>query len=118
MLITQRNTKVSQELLTKHEGIRVFCVSNTLYAKHRASRTHQAEAYVDLSGIRELRNYCQLVPAEAQLRATRTFFNHEVPALLLSLRQWALSGADSVTAERAATLRERLRNVEDVLRRV
>lgn len=110
--------KVSQELLRKHEGIRVFCVSNTLYAKHRARRTHQAEAFVTLTGIRELRHYCQLVPAEAQLYATRTFFDHEVPALLLSLRQWALSGADSVTVERAKVLRGLLDNVEEVLRRV
>ena len=109
---------MSQELLKKHEGVRVFCVSNTLYTKYRASRTNQAEAYVNLTGIRELRHYCQLVPAEAQLHATRTFFSHKVPALLLSLRQWALSGADSVTAERAKTLRTLLGNVEEVLRRV
>ncbi|KAJ5613921.1 hypothetical protein N7528_007575 [Penicillium herquei] len=114
-LITQRNNKVSQELLREHAGIRVFCVSNPLYTKWRASRTHQAEAYVNLSGILDLRRYCQLVPAEAQLLATRTFFDHEVEALLLSLRQWVLAGADSVTAERATALRGLIGNVEKAL---
>ncbi|KAJ5692624.1 hypothetical protein N7462_002047 [Penicillium macrosclerotiorum] len=116
-LITRRNTKISRELLRKHEDIRVFCVSNTLYTTHRASRTQQAEEYVNLTGIRELRHYCQRVPAEAQLRATSAFLNLEVPTLLLSLRQWALSGADSVTTEKARTLRELLGNVEEILRR-
>ncbi|KAJ5726029.1 uncharacterized protein N7483_007386, partial [Penicillium malachiteum] len=114
-LIIQRNEKVSRELLEEHTDIRVFCVSNTLYTKWRASRTHQAEAYVNLSGILELRRYCQLVPAEAQLLATRTFFDHEVHGLLLSLRQWVLAGADSVTAERATALRRLIGNVEKAL---
>ncbi|KAJ5711184.1 hypothetical protein N7488_005340 [Penicillium malachiteum] len=114
-LVNQRNNKVSQELMEEHAGVRVFCISNPLYTKWRASRTHQAEAYVNLSGILELRRYCQLVPAEAQLLATRTFFDHEVKALLLSLRQWVLAGADSVTAERATALRGLIDNVEKAL---
>ena len=36
----------------------------------------------------------------------------------MSLRQWALSGVDSVTAEKAATLRQVLGNVEAALRQV
>ncbi|KAJ6031623.1 hypothetical protein N7540_002355 [Penicillium herquei] len=114
-LITQRNNKISQGLLEEHVGIKVFCVSNPLYTKWRASRTHQAEEYVNLSGILELRRYCQLVPAEAQLLATRAFFDHEVHGLLLSLRQWVLAGADSVTAERATALRGLIGNVEKAL---
>ncbi|KAJ5703946.1 hypothetical protein N7493_011084 [Penicillium malachiteum] len=95
-LIIQRNKKVSQELLKDHAGIKVFCVSNPLYTKWRTSRTQQAEAYVNLSGILELRRYCQL-------------------ALLLSLRQWILAGADSVTAERATALRGLIGKVEKAL---
>ncbi|KAJ5161426.1 hypothetical protein N7492_006818 [Penicillium capsulatum] len=117
-LIKKRNNLISQALTGKYEGIRVFCVSNTLYAKHRKGRHPQAEAYVNLAGIRELRRYCQLVPAEAQMRAARAFLEHEVPALLGSLRQWMLSGADHVTAEKAATLRSCLENAERVLHRV
>ena len=104
--------------MNEYEGIRVFCVSNTLYAKYCASRTQQANAYLALTGIRELREYCQLVPAEAQLEATSNFLNHEVKSLILSLRQWVLAGADSVTAERATALRGLISNVENTLLRV
>lgn len=93
-------------------------MSNTLYAKYCASRTQQAERYLALTGIRELRAYCQLVPAEAQMEAISTLLKHEVRPLILSLRQWALSGADSVTAERAAGLRVLISNVERTLLQV
>jgi hypothetical protein len=67
-------------------------VSNALYSKHREGRHRRAEAFVSLTSIRELRRYCQLVPAEAQMRATRAFFEYELPALLGSLRQWSCLG--------------------------
>ncbi|KAJ5827497.1 hypothetical protein N7447_004260 [Penicillium robsamsonii] len=116
-LINRRNSQVAQELTRRHAGIRVFCISNTLYSEYRCSANSQAEAYVDLSGIRELRHHCQLVPAESQMRATSAFLEHQVPALLGSIRQWALSGADSVTAERSAILRRVLENARAALRR-
>ncbi|KAJ5494558.1 hypothetical protein N7463_010645 [Penicillium fimorum] len=116
-LINRRNSLVTQELTTRHAGIRVFCISNTLYSDYRCSVNSQAEAYVDLSGIRELRRHCQLVPAESQMRATSAFLEHQVPALLGSIRQWALSGADSVTAERSAILRRVLENAKATLHR-
>lgn len=117
-LVRQRNARVTRELAGRYSGTRVFCVSNTMYSEHREEPADQAEAYISLSGIRELRRYCQLVPAAAQLHATSTFLNNEVPALLTSLRQWALAGADPVTAEKAATLRRVLGDTEAVLRQV
>lgn len=63
-----------------------------LYSKHREGQHRRAEAFVSLTGIRELRRYCQLVPAEAQIRATRAFLEQELPALLGSLRQWRCLG--------------------------
>ncbi|KGO42065.1 hypothetical protein PEX1_069780 [Penicillium expansum] len=116
-LITRRNNLVAQELTRKHTDIRVFCISNTFYSEYRRNGNSQAEAYVDLSGIRELRRYCQLVPAESQLRLASAFLEHQVPALLRSIRQWALSGTDSVTAEKSAILRRVLENTREALRR-
>ncbi|KAJ5950769.1 uncharacterized protein N7479_009182 [Penicillium vulpinum] len=116
-LINRRNSLVSQELIRRHADIRVFSISNTLYSKYRSGGKTQADAYVDLSGIRELRRYCQLVPAESQMRSTSAFLEHQVPALLGSIRQWALSGTDSVTAERSAILRRVLENAREALRR-
>ncbi|CAI7614861.1 unnamed protein product [Penicillium glandicola] len=115
-LINRRNSLVSQELLKKYAGIKVFCISNTLYSKYRRGGNSQAEAYIDLTGIRELRRHCQLVPAEAQMRATSAFLEHQVPALLGSLRQWSLSGTDLVTAEKSAVLRRVLKNAQQALR--
>ncbi|GMF67909.1 unnamed protein product [Aspergillus oryzae] len=74
------------------------------------------DTYIELSGIRELRRYCQLVPAEAQFRFTAAFIEHRVPAVVRSVKQWALAGSDDVTAERADALRQILRDVENVFR--
>lgn len=117
-LINRRNLNVSRELRRKYDDIRVFCVSNTLYSEHRNSDPTQADRYLELTGIRELRRYCQLVPAEAQMRATTAFLEDEVPAMVGSIRQWALSGTDPVTAEKAAQLRRVSRDCQDALRRV
>jgi hypothetical protein len=117
-LINRRNLNVSRELARKYEDVRVFCVGNELYSELRAGDPTQADRYLDLTGIRELRRYCQLVPAEAQMRATTAFLEDEVPAMLGSICQWALSGTDPVTAEKAAALRRVLNQSQEALRRV
>lgn len=52
------------------------------------------------------------------MRATTAFLEDEVPAMVGSIRQWALSGTDPVTAEKAAQLRRILNESQDALRRV
>lgn len=52
------------------------------------------------------------------MRATTAFLEDEVPAMVGSIRQWALSGTDPVTAEKAAQLRRILNDSQDALRRV
>ncbi|KAJ5421592.1 hypothetical protein N7491_010037 [Penicillium cf. griseofulvum] len=116
-LINRRNLNVSRELRRKYDDIQVFCVSNTLYSEYQNSDPIQADRYLELTGIRELRRYCQLVPAEAQMRATTAFLEDEVPAMVGSIRQWALSGTDPVTAEKADQLRRVLNDSQDALRR-
>jgi hypothetical protein len=93
-------------------------VSNKLYADHRANDPEQANGYLELSGITELRRYCQSVPADAQLRATESFLQNQVPALLGSLTQWALAGSDAVTVGRAEVVRDALNEAEQTLQRV
>ncbi|KAJ6125737.1 hypothetical protein N7523_003357 [Penicillium sp. IBT 18751x] len=116
-LITQRNSLISQNLVKRHGDVKVFCVSNTLYSKYRFSGKSEEEAYVDLAGIRELRRYCHLVPAEALMHSAFVFLNIQVPTQLASLRQWTLSGTDSVTGGNAARLREVLENAQNGLNR-
>ncbi|KAL4923819.1 uncharacterized protein BDV17DRAFT_276077 [Aspergillus undulatus] len=117
-LITRRNQRVTNSLMRAWGNrARVFCVSNTLYSDHRAQDPDQANAYLELSGIKELRRYCQSVPADAQLRATEAFLQIQVPALLGSISVWAAAGSDTVTHTRAEVLRGVLSDAEQVLQR-
>jgi hypothetical protein len=104
--------------MKRYQDVKVFCISNTLYSKYRFSRRSEEEAYVDLAGIRELRGYCQLVPAAALMRSTSAFLEHQVPALISSLRQWALCGTDTVTGRSAAVLRQVLERTQNDFNRV
>lgn len=96
----------------------MFCVSNTLYSAHTGKHEDDSRAYVSLSGVKYLRKHCQLVPAEAQMNAAAVFLKHQVPALLGSLRQWALSGQDTVESASADALRALLEDMEQNIRRV
>jgi hypothetical protein len=118
-LIIRRNRRVTEALSRAWRNqARVFCVSNKLYADHRAHDPEQANGYLELSGITELRRYCQSVPADAQLRATESFLQNQVPALLGSLTQWALAGSDAITVGRAEVVRDALNEAEQTLQRV
>ncbi|KAI9042030.1 uncharacterized protein KD926_006154 [Aspergillus affinis] len=117
-LISRRNQRVTESLSRAWGSqTRIFCVSNRLYADHRATDAEQASAYLELSGIKELRRYCQSVPADAQLRATESFLQNQLPALLGSLILWASARSDAVTASRAETLRGVLDEASQTLRR-
>lgn len=117
-MVERRNDGVKRAFKKKYPGVGVFCVSNTLYATYRTSEHRLANDYITLSEIRELREHCQMVPAAAQLRMIEAYLNHQVPAFLSSLRQWALAGADSVTEERAAALRTAISQVDATIRKV
>ncbi|KAL2794371.1 hypothetical protein BJX66DRAFT_202010 [Aspergillus keveii] len=115
-LIEARNTSVTTTLLDQYQqGVKVYCVSSKLYGAHRLDSGEQTREYIQLSGIPGLRQYCQSVPAEAQLRATSGFLTNRVPGLLLSLNQWVLAGANPVTVERAATIRRVLDEAQRTL---
>jgi hypothetical protein len=107
---------VSEQLIDIHKekypGLAVFCISNIIYSDD------YWEGHRELANIRELRDYCKFVPAADQMRSTSTFLDHQVPALLLSLRQWALSGTDLVTAERADILGVVLEHAREALEQV
>lgn len=118
-LITRRNTQVTDSLLAAWgSNARVFCVSNKLYADHRFNDIEEANGYRALSGITELRRYCQSVPADAQFRATVAYIKNDVPALLGSINQWVLAGSSGITVARAELLRGVLVEAETTLGRV
>ncbi|KAL4912376.1 hypothetical protein BDW62DRAFT_215060 [Aspergillus aurantiobrunneus] len=116
LLIEARNELVVTSLSNQYSAdVRVFCVSSNLYKHYRADDSEQSSEYIQLSGIPELRRYCQSVPADAQLRATSGFLRIRVPALLGSLNQWMLAGSNAVTIDRAATLRRVLDDAQRTL---
>ncbi|GLA14395.1 hypothetical protein AnigIFM62618_000774 [Aspergillus niger] len=115
-LITRRNTSVTNSLMNAWgEKARVFCVSNKLYSDHREDDRRQTNGYLALSGIQELRRYCQSVPADAQFQATVSYLQNDVPALLGSITQWTLAGTSTVTMGRAEVLRRVLAEAESTL---
>jgi len=67
-----------------------------------------ARPIVELSGIPELRRYCQSIPAAAQFEAVTAYLQHQVPSMIGSIRQWLLQGAEGLTVERAQSLRNAL----------
>jgi hypothetical protein len=77
-----------------------------------------ASAYLELSGIKELRRCCQSVPADAQLRATESFLQNQLPVTLGSLMLWASASGNVVTASRAESLRGILHEAGQTLRQV
>lgn len=123
LLMNQRNDSTKRDLVkainnnqeNKVKDIKIFCVGNELYGNppHRL-----AEEYRNLSGVRELRSYCRSVPAEGRMDSALVFIEEQVPALLDSIRQWTLTGRDSVTPARAPELRSALEQVEQILRQV
>lgn len=98
--------------------VKIFYVSSKLYSDHHGDYKERNAEYIRLSGIPELRRYCQSIPAEAQLRATSAFLKNRVPAILGSLNQWVLAASNSVTVERAATLCLVLDNARKILETV
>jgi hypothetical protein len=119
-----RRTRVTTELANQYSGhvlngdLRVFCVSNKEYADYRDGESSTSQASLELSGIIGLRQFCLLIPAEAQFRAVTAFLTHRVPTLLGSTRQWLLQGSDALTVERADALRQMLSDCEGRFHRV
>ncbi|KAL2786690.1 hypothetical protein BJX66DRAFT_328406 [Aspergillus keveii] len=115
-LISRRNQRVTKSLSRVLDNqTRIFCVSNSLYMDHREMDPELASAYLELSGIKELRRCCQSVPADAQLRATESFLQNQLPATLGSLLLWASASGNVVTASRAETLRDILHEAGQTL---
>ncbi|KAJ5557173.1 hypothetical protein N7494_001088 [Penicillium frequentans] len=117
LMITTRDDRVKRGLSQSYPGTGVLCVSNSLYKTYCSGEQRLADAYIDLSGIRELREYCRLIPAAIQLSMTMAYLNHQIPAHLGSIRQWALAGADFVSANEAPALRAVLSKVAASLRK-
>lgn len=94
---------------------KIFCVSNKDWETYRYSEVEKSvvDRNLLLSGVVDLKRYCQTIPAEAQFKAVASFLQSRVPTLAASVSQWLLKGSVGLEAERAEKLRQVLGKVHD-----
>ena len=119
-LIERRNYHIATQLIDLYADevqlgdLKVFCVSNKQYFEHRHDEQSWAEPRLELSGIVNLRKYCHSIPAEAQFSAAAAFIEHDAPAFVRSLHQWALGGTDEISKEKAQEIQMLVKHLEEV----
>uniref|UniRef100_A0A0D2XYF0 Uncharacterized protein n=1 Tax=Fusarium oxysporum (strain Fo5176) TaxID=660025 RepID=A0A0D2XYF0_FUSOF len=120
-LITTRNRIIIDSLTNTYAGrvtdARVFCVSNTIYWQNRNARKSEAERYLHLSGIMQVRRHCISIVANSQRRIATQYMKDQIPALLADIELWVQSGARTASEERREALCQTLDSVERRLRK-
>ncbi|KAH8760482.1 hypothetical protein F5883DRAFT_563809 [Diaporthe sp. PMI_573] len=121
--MTTRNSHVIQDLRREYtaqirgETLQVFCVGNKMYQEKRYLDKSVAGRSLILSGIIEVRRHLAAVVGESQLRASKNFLEHQVPALLRDVELWVQSGEGSASAEEKLAIRNVLCKVENKLKK-
>lgn len=122
--IRTRNSHVTQDLRTAYqaqargETLHVFCVGNKMYQEKRKLGKSVSRKYLSLSGVIEVRRHFIAAVGESQLRASKNFLEHNVPALLRDIELWVQSGAGSASAEEKQAVTRVLGKVEKNLEKV
>lgn len=98
-LIAARNFYVMKGLKEVYRsripGLKVFCVSNTLYAKYVGKPRSLWGKHVETSGIPAVRYFCHKLAAEDQFRDAESFLVAKIAALLNKVTIWADSQAQN-----------------------
>ncbi|KAJ0135579.1 hypothetical protein HZ326_21403 [Fusarium oxysporum f. sp. albedinis] len=120
-LIITRNRIIIDSLTNTYAGrvtdARVFCVSNTIYWQNRTARKSEAERYLHLSGILQVRRHCISIVANSQRRIATQYMKDQILALLADIELWVQSGARTASEERREALCQTLDSVERRLRK-
>lgn len=123
-LINTRNASVTTSIEDLYgprvpgDGVKVFCVSNTLYWDHRPMPKDEALPHLQLSGVLQIRKHCLSMVTESQLRIATRYIRDDIPALLGDVDLWVQSGAGTMDAERKRVVRQTLDALEARLTRV
>ncbi|MCJ1396677.1 hypothetical protein MMC18_009569 [Xylographa bjoerkii] len=97
LFITARNTSIKEDVinsyssLASHHELKVFCVSNRYYEGTNISSINARDIARSISGIRELRQFCHTVVAEAQFHAAVHYLDVNCLGLLKQLELWTES---------------------------
>lgn len=112
--VDYRNSKTTTGMaaMPSRKDMKVFCVGNNDYLTNCNGNSEQEKAYVELSGIPQLRAYCQSIPAEAQMRQLATFFRFKAPSAIASVTLWASGAFDGEQKAKATDICELLEKVE------
>ncbi|KFA48769.1 hypothetical protein S40293_01516 [Stachybotrys chartarum IBT 40293] len=121
-LITNRNEDVIAALHKTYkdtfpDGIKAFCVSNSMYSQHRDKSRDESIPYLNLSGIIGVRRHCTAMVSHSQLRIAKRYMQSDIPALLSSLELWVQAGAGSAGAEEKKAIRDTLDALEKRLQK-
>lgn len=82
----------------------VFCVSNRLFSENRKEECEEQQAYVELSGIPELRRFCHSLIVDVQMSHFSRFFTMMVPVTLSSVDLWASGAFNDEEMEKATSI--------------
>lgn len=115
--VTANVRKQYQEYLNR-TALSIFCVSNTMYWKHRERPATMSLPDLKLSGIIELRRHCLGIVASSQLAAFKNLIEDEVPAFLGSMKLWVKAGSSSASVQRTRIIEDAVSRIEQVLEKV
>lgn len=105
-------------MMPERRNMKVFCVSNKLFAEHRNGDDEWSEAYVELSGIPELRSYCRSILADAQKSQAAQYLRIDVPAAISSADLWVSGAFDQESKRKASLVKKELSLVQERLKEV
>jgi hypothetical protein len=112
--VDYRNSKTitGMAAMPSRKDMKVFCVGNHDYLTNCNGDSEQEKAYVELSGIPQLRAFCLSIPAEAQMHHVANFFRFRVPSAIASVTMWASGAFDGEQKAKATDISELLEKVE------
>lgn len=93
----------------------VICVSNKLFSENCNEEDEEQQAYVELSGIPQLRRFCHSIIADIQMSYVSKFFTMTVPGTLSSVDLWADGAFNDEDLEKAASISDALAKAEKEL---
>lgn len=120
-IVELRNAKVSGRLRAQYQDhpfastLEIFCVSNKTYWDHRERPVTTSGPYIEMSGIKQLRQYCIGIVADSRLRAAVSFIKDQVPAFLASVGLWIEAGSGSSSSEKRQQILDLVSAVEEAL---
>ncbi|KAM3470795.1 hypothetical protein MY5147_006201 [Beauveria neobassiana] len=109
---TRRLNELNANILKAKKSEEVCQFDNTLYQKKRQAKMEIAQAYINLSGIIDLRRHCVSIVSANQHREASGFMKTDIPKLLAAIDLWVQSGEDTWDGELRAAVKTALDDVE------